>query len=214
MPRILHIQASPRGASSASTELAAAFLADVTALSPGTEVDLLDVWGEELPAFDGDAIGAKYAKLAGREMSHSQAAAWDEIARMVTRLDAADAVLVSTPMWNLHLPYRLKHWIDLVTQPGLSFSFDPATGYTPLLRPRPLVVLLASAGDFSEGKSYGRPDLASNYIATAFAFIGLTDATIIGLGPTAGPPDAILAGRTRAREQLAQLAPAFAGGVR
>lgn len=213
MPRILHLQASPRRAS-ASSELAAAFLADIAALAPGATVDTLDVWAEALPAFDGDAIDAKYARLGGRDMTPGQATAWDEIARMVARLDAADAVLVSTPMWNLHLPYRLKHWIDLVTQPGLSFSFDPSTGYTPLLRPRPLAVLLASSGDFADGTSYGRPDLASDYVATAFGFIGLTGATIVPLGPTAGRPGAILAGRDRARHQLAGLAPAFAAALR
>lgn len=36
---------------------------------------------------------------------------------------------------------RQKHYIDLLTQPGLSFCFDPQTGYTPLLKPRPVVAI-------------------------------------------------------------------------
>ncbi|TVS05393.1 MAG: hypothetical protein EA413_06875 [Cyanobium sp. PLM2.Bin73] len=36
-------------------------------------------------------------------------------------------------MWNFSIPYKLKHWIALVTQPGLSFGFDPATGYYGLI---------------------------------------------------------------------------------
>ena len=30
-------------------------------------------------------------------------------------------------MSNLGLPYILKHYIDIITQPGLAWSFDPAS---------------------------------------------------------------------------------------
>ena len=32
-------------------------------------------------------------------------------------------------MWNGGVPYRLKLSIDIITQPGLLFGFDPAEGY-------------------------------------------------------------------------------------
>ena len=35
-------------------------------------------------------------------------------------------------MWNFGIPYKLKQWIDVITQPGLAFRFDPAQGYLPL----------------------------------------------------------------------------------
>lgn len=211
MSRILHIEASPRGAASVSTSLAAAFLDDIKRADPAAVIDRLDVWSEALPAFDGDVIDAKYAKLAGRPLTDTQTAAWADIAAMVARLDAADAILLSTPMWNFNIPYRLKHWIDLVTQPGLSFFFDPASGYTPLLRDRPVVVILASAGDYSQGESFGRPDLASGYLKAALRFIGFANATIVPAGPTVGLPDRIAAGQETARERLSALLPAFAG---
>jgi hypothetical protein len=48
-------------------------------------------------------------------------------------------------MWNFGIPYKLKHWIDVITQPGLTFRFDPAQGYLPLLKDRPTVVIIAVA---------------------------------------------------------------------
>jgi FMN-dependent NADH-azoreductase len=161
------------------------------------------VWEEALPEFDGAALDAKYAKLAGRPHGGEEAAAWSEISRMVARLDDADAVLLSTPMWNFGIPYRLKHWIDLVTQPGLTFTFDPATGYSPLLRPRPVTVILASAGDYSSGPSWGRPDLASGYLEAALGFIGLGKPRIIRAGPTVGDPEAREQALARARSEIA-----------
>jgi putative NADPH-quinone reductase len=32
-------------------------------------------------------------------------------------------------MWNFGIPYKLKHYIDVLTQPGQTFNFDPTTGY-------------------------------------------------------------------------------------
>ena len=47
---------------------------------------------------------------------------------MVNRLRDADAVLIATPMWNFGIPYKLKHWIDLITQPGTDFLLRPGDG--------------------------------------------------------------------------------------
>jgi FMN-dependent NADH-azoreductase len=173
------------------------------------QVDHLDLWSERLPEFDGHALEAKYARIAGTELSPEQAAAWSAIVSLIDRLAASDAVLVSTPLWNFSIPYKLKHYLDLVTQPGLTFSFDPARGYSPLLKPRPSLVILASAGDYSEGDSFGRPDLATGYLKAALSFIGLTDTTVVAIGPTLGPPARVSAGRDRAGHQLREAAAPF-----
>lgn len=214
MTRILFIEASPRAALSLSSELAGVFLDHLAEQIPDLSIDRLNVWKEELPAFDGHVIDAKYARLAGRELDQNQQRAWEGIGRMVARLEAADAVVLSTPMWNLSIPYRLKQWIDLVTQPGLSFTFDPATGYTPLLAQRPLAIILASAGDFSSGSSYGRPDLASGYLKAALKFIGLDGAEIISVAPSVGPPERVASARTAAVERLAGMAETFLRSAR
>lgn len=202
MTRIFHVEASPRRTTSRSSEAAAAFQSKIADADPSTEIDHLGLWDVPLPDLDGDALAAKYARLSKTALTEDQQAAWDGIAKLVGRLDAADAVLISTPMWNLHVPYRLKHWIDLVTQPGLSFSFDPQSGYTPLLRPRPTIVILASAGDFSSGLSFGRTDFATDYLRAALGFIGLTGAEIVPAGVAA------------AQDRLGELAPSIAGAVR
>jgi FMN-dependent NADH-azoreductase len=49
---------------------------------------------------------------------------------------------------NFAIPYKLKQWFDLIVKPRLTFRFDPAQGYLPLLKNRPTVVILASGSDF------------------------------------------------------------------
>ncbi len=187
MTSLLHIEASPRGDASRSTQSARVFIEELRAREPSLIVDRLDLWHEDFPPFDGAALSAKYACLTGRTHEGPEVTAWAEIEALVARLDRAEHVLVSTPMWNFSIPYQLKHWIDLITQPGLSFSFDPSTGYTPLLRPRPALVILASAGNYATGESRGRPDLATPYLRAALGFIGLSDLAVVPVGPTVGP---------------------------
>ncbi|MBE1528938.1 FMN-dependent NADH-azoreductase [Sphingopyxis sp. OAS728] len=206
MKRLLHLKASPRADGSHSLAAAHKFLETLHSRSGAIDVAEVDVWKTDLPHLDGALLAAKYAMLSGGALKADEALAWSAIQTMVQELDAADVVLISTPMWNLSIPYRLKHYIDLVTQPGLSFRFHPETGYVPLLRPRPVVAILASAGDFSEGPSWGRPDLATPYLQEALKFIGLRDVEIVPICLTAGKPEAATAAAARAQEALEQLA--------
>ena len=95
---------------------------------PTWDIDVMDLWRETLPEFDGDALEAKYARQSGREFSDAQRDAFAVLERMAMRFALADRVLISTPMWNFGIPYKLKQWFDLIVQPGLTFRFDPGPG--------------------------------------------------------------------------------------
>ena len=94
----------------------------------------MDLWRDHLPEFDGAALDAKYARLTGRAFNDAAARRLRRAERMAIRLSLADRVLISTPMWNFSIPYKLKQWLDLIVQPGLTFRFDPAEGYRPCSR--------------------------------------------------------------------------------
>ncbi len=202
MSRLLHIEASPGGPRSRSGQLAARLTNALQSRFPKLELDRLNVWREELPTLDGDLIAAKYARLAGATLASHEAQAWASVEAMVRRLDDAERIVISSPLWNFSIPYRLKQYIDLVTQPGLTFSFDPKTGYRPLLGTRPVDIILASAGDYRFGPSWGRPDLATPYLREALAFIGLRDVRVIPVGPTVGEPADVSAAIARAEAEL------------
>jgi FMN-dependent NADH-azoreductase len=44
-------------------------------------------------------------------------------------------------MWNAGVPYILKQFIDVVSQPGLVFGFDPVAGYAGLLKNKRAAVI-------------------------------------------------------------------------
>jgi FMN-dependent NADH-azoreductase len=209
MTRLLYVEASPRKADAASIVAADLFFDAFAHARPDVEIDRLDLWNTDLPDFDGALITAKYARLAGKAMDSDLAAAWEVLGALVDRFTSADAIVIATPLWNFGIPYKLKHWIDLITQPGLTFTFDPATGYAPVVASRPTLVIVASAGDYGTGHSYGRPDLATPYLETALAFLGIEDVAVEHVGPTAGPTETVNAARARAARRLQGRAATF-----
>jgi len=208
VPKLFHLRCSPRDGSESAAG-AGAFLTPFRQARPGWDIDTMDIWREPLPEFTGDALEAKYARLGGRGFSDAQRDAFAGVERMATRFAAADRVLISTPMWNFGIPYKLKQWFDLIVQPGLTFRFDPAQGYLPLLKDRPTIVILASGSDFVTGMNRGRIDMASPYLREILRFIGVTDVRFALIGPTAGPAEPARAAREAAHRRLADWASSF-----
>ena len=133
MTRLLHISASPRDEASESLVLAEAFLDEVRSTRPDVTISTWDLWDGTLPPFGPLAAAGKMEIFAGREPSGEMVAAWDAVKAAFERFADADVYLFSVPMWNHTVPYILKQLIDVVSQPGMVFGFDPVTGYTGLL---------------------------------------------------------------------------------
>ena len=122
---LLHIVGSPRkDGISASIDVAERFIEAWMGQDASRTVYTLDVWKTELPSFDGAALEAKYASLAGIEMSGEAAKVWGRIGEMGELFHAADVIVMGVPMWNFGIPYRLKHLIDAVTQKNVLYKFD------------------------------------------------------------------------------------------
>lgn len=175
MTKILHVIASPRGDASQSTTLADAYLAERKAMSPEVEIDVLDLWRTDLPEFDGDKAAAKMTFFGVGEMDTSRQTAWDQIVAITERFTAADEYVLSVPMWNCGIPYKLKQYIDIITQPGLLFGFDPEAGYSGLLENK-VARVFYSAGVYAPGApaKYGE-DFHSTYLTWWLNFIGVSE---------------------------------------
>jgi len=68
----------------------------------------------------------------------------NEVVAIANRFIAADRYLIATPMWNSGIPYRLKHYVDLIHQPGLLWGLDPDQGYYGLLKNKHATMALTS----------------------------------------------------------------------
>lgn len=207
MSRLLHISASPRGAASESLAIAGTFL-DAYRDVHGDVVDHFDLWDGTLPAFGPAGAGAKMAVFAGEDPSGDQAAAWRAARAVFDRFDSYDRYLFSVPMWNSGVPYILKQFIDVISQPGWVFRFDPERGYTGLLHGKKAAVVCTSAvyGD-DRPPAFGR-DHQAPFLDGWLRWTGITDIAGVEFRPNLAVADAD-AGRRAAHAEARELGKRF-----
>jgi FMN-dependent NADH-azoreductase len=204
MNRLLHISSSPRGAASESLRIASVFIEAFGDAHPDAEVDTWDLWDGSLPEFGAAAAAAKMMVFGGQSPQGEQAAAWRTALDTFARFDAADRLLISAPMWNSGIPYILKQFIDVISQPGLVFEVDPQAGYTPLLAGRgkkAAVVYTSAVWGPQLGPEFGR-DFHSTYFTDWLHWTGIGEVSEIRFHPTlTGDADAErMAAHSAARE--------------
>ncbi len=187
MAKLLYIESSPRKERSKSILVAKAFIEKYRAEHSGDKVVLLDLWERKLPEFDGYTIDAKYQVLHGQGFDANQQAAWQTVVDICDEFKSADKYLFSLPMWNFGIPYKLKHYIDVLAQPGQTFSFDPATGYSGLVTGKPVAVVYARGGAYGSDAAKAM-DLQKSYMDLLLGFIGFTDIRSIIVEPTLAAP--------------------------
>jgi FMN-dependent NADH-azoreductase len=203
MSKLLHISASPRGTASESLRIAGVFVDAYRDAQPGVEVEHWNLWDGSLPDFEAGAR-AKMTVIGGGQPQGEERTAWDAVLRTFARFDAADRLLFSVPMWNGSIPYVLKQFIDIVSEPGLVFGLDAVTGYTHLLAgrgKRVAVVYTSGVWGPALGPEFGT-DFQSTYFNDWLRWTGLTDISEIRFHPTltGDYPDERCAADARARD--------------
>ncbi|MCA9127845.1 MAG: NAD(P)H-dependent oxidoreductase [Planctomycetales bacterium] len=202
MSKLLYIESSPRKNRSKSIEVANAFLAAYSAAHPSDQVETLDLWKQALPEFDNYTIDAKYQVMHGQSFDELQQAAWDAVVAVCDHFKSADKYLISLPMWNFGIPYKLKHYLDIIAQPGQTFSFSPDTGYKGLVTGKPIAVIYARGGAYGSGGANAM-DFQKSYLEKLLEFIGFTEINSILIEPTMAAPDAV-AKTTKEATKLAE----------
>lgn len=196
---MLYIEASPRGEDSYSSRAAATFLEACRQRDPSLEIDHLHLFRDRVGPFGAEGAGQKMAQI-GRLISEGRgidaSGEWAGVLVEIERLRAADKVLISSPMWNFSVPYPLKHWIDLVCQPGLTFRVNKRGEYEGLVTGRPMQLILARGSvypdHFPRLEDGTKADFQQVYLEHIARFLGFEDIRCIKLEPCAAPDRAVV----------------------
>jgi len=208
MARLLHIIASPRGERSRSLRLAQAFLESYRRAHPDDTVETLDVFHDDIPEFDEKAAAGKYRITHGAQSTTEEDRRWLQVVEACEHFKSFGKYVLTCPMWNFSIPYRLKLYLDTIVQPSLTFAYDPQTGYSGLVGDKPVMVLSARGGDYSPGSGAEAIDFHAPYLKWILGFMGLTNVDFVladGLDASA-PEEAerILAAAIEKARQAAQ----------
>ena len=125
MSKTLYVKSSPRESRSHSIIVANAFLKAHAEARPDAEITTLNLFETELPHMDWETIQGKYNIMHGREFTPEEKRSWQKIVDVIEDFKSYDRYVFAVPMWNFSVPYKLKHFIDVVTQPGYTFTVGP-----------------------------------------------------------------------------------------
>jgi FMN-dependent NADH-azoreductase len=176
---ILHIDASPRQGSH-SRELSAAIVEKLLEVSPGASITRRDLGTEPLPHAEADyAVTLSSPATLAAPLK----GALDFSEALIQEIEAADVIVIGTPMHNFTIPSVLKAWIDQILRVGRTMKSTPA-GKVGMLRDRPVFIGVASGGIFT-GDRANQPDFLTPYLSLALSSIGLKTQQFISLQATA-----------------------------
>jgi len=210
MAEVLYIKASPRAGRSYSAAAAEAFLESYRQIHPDDEIKTVDVFDGELPAFDLEAVTAKYKIMHGKEHSRGDKQVWSEVVSVIEEFKSADKYVISVPMWNFSIPYRLKQYIDILVQPGYTFSVTEEGNYEGLVKDKPVFLAYARGGEYPAGTAGEGFDLQKRYLELILCFIGFSDIRSVVVEPTiASGADVAKQRRSQAVEKARQMAEEF-----
>ncbi|HCO43388.1 MAG TPA: hypothetical protein DCZ11_02325 [Gammaproteobacteria bacterium] len=186
MSRMLLVSFTPKGDQSRTRRLLNAWLDKRRAHNPDLSVEEVDLFASTLPAVDGPVAQAKGSVAAGAELTDPQRAAWDSVTTWARQFVAADEVVIAAPMWNFSLPYAVKHYVDVVVQPGELFRYT-RQGPQGLCAGKPLTLVTTRGGRYAD---VPQANFQTSYLRWLCEFIDCRYAEVVAEGLDAAGPEA------------------------
>lgn len=191
MTKLLYIEASPKGKLSNSSRVASAFLDSFKAANPTATIEHLNLFSAPLPAFGREGATQKFANvmsLISTGQPIPPEGEWAGVIAEVQRIASADKVLISSPIWNFGMPYTLKHYIDLICQPGATFSMNEKGEYIGLLGGKAMQLIIASGSDYPDRFPLEGDGTKTNFMTAhlkhVFGMMGFDNIQTLHAGPT------------------------------
>jgi FMN-dependent NADH-azoreductase len=169
---ILQINASIQLENSHSSRIARLVVERLRAFHPDAKVTVRDLGRDPLPPLDVAAVAALFAPADKR--TREQAALIARNDALIAELQAADALALGVPMYNLGIPVQLKSWIDAISRAGVTFRYT-ATGPEGLVKGKKVYVALARGGRWRDTAL----DTQAPYLKAILGFLGMTDVRFI-----------------------------------
>ena len=180
---ILQINSSARSTGSESTRLADAIVAKLQAANPGATVARRDMAATPHPVLDEAALQALFTPADQRTAEQAARVALDDA--LIAQVQAADAIVIGSPMYNFGITVQLKAWFDAIARAGVTFKYG-ATGPIGLVTGKKVYVAIARGGLHRDGPS----DTQLPHLKMFLSFLGMTDVQFVyaeglGMGPEA-----------------------------
>ncbi|GAA6156536.1 NAD(P)H-dependent oxidoreductase [Pyruvatibacter sp. HU-CL02332] len=173
---VLHIDASARKSGSVSRDLSDRIVSGLMSGNKDAKLIRRDL-ADGVPFIDETFTAAINTPEDQRTAAQKDALGVSD--QLVAELQAADAIVIGSPIYNFSVPAVFKAWIDQVARAGVTFSYTE-NGPVGLLENKKAYVALASGGT-QVGSDI---DFASGWIKHVMGFIGIHDVELVAADRT------------------------------
>lgn len=190
----LRVDASARKKDSISRQLGDTLIDELQKHST-LNLQTLDL-SEPPPVVDASWVAANNTPADKRDDPQKHTLAQSDI--LVEQLEAANLLVITTPIYNFGVPAALKAWVDQVARAGRTFRYG-SDGPVGLLQDTRAIVVVTSGGT----RIGSEIDFTTPYLKHVLGFIGIHDVSFVAADALGQAADVAI---TRAQSELSHLA--------
>ncbi len=202
MPNLLRIDASARQNESHSRALADELQSQWLMAHPDGKVLRRDLAKNPIGPIENDTIVGYYTPEEAMTNPLRDATALSD--ELISELNNADALLISTPMYNFTVPAVLKAWIDQVVRIHKTFGFSDDGNLQGLVKGKPAYITIAIGAQFS-GTPLASMDFLRPYLKSLLSFIGFEQVEFFSTESTTMDEKQMVLNRENALAEIAEL---------
>lgn len=173
---LLHIIANPRPrGQSRSLRVAEALLAGYRAAHPDAKIIETNLFTVDLPMADAVGVNSRIHQFMGKTLEGEEKQRFEHFMQFIQPLLTCDRLLITTPMWNFNMPWKLKQWLDTVIQARVTFAYT-ADGPKGLLTCKKAAIVGSRGGKYpADGDPRQTMDFLTTSLKASLAWMGIRD---------------------------------------
>ncbi len=197
-------RSSALGPASVSNQITGELIDALRQNEPGVEVVTRDVGAHPLPHLAPERMAA----LSGNTQTPETAETARYLDAVLAEVEAAEVIVIGSPMYNFGITSTLKVWFDHLLRAGKTFRYT-ANGPEGLLTGKRAIVVEARGGVYTSGPA-APSDHQEPHLRSLLGFVGITDQIFVRAEGLAISPESRAASVEAALDEVRQIAPRFA----
>lgn len=203
MTTMLRVDASARCDDSHSRNLGDYFEQQWLASNPGSSVTKRDLVTQPVEQIRQATINGFYTPAADLNDELTAATALSD--QLIGEVQAADVLLITTPMYNFTVPASLKAWIDQVVRIGHTFSYD-GDAFSGLVNAHQAYVICAyGAPGYQPDGAFAQANFLAPYLRFLLTFLGVEEVDFVSVEATTAEPGIVATGIAQAKSAIDRL---------
>lgn len=199
--KVLIVKSSPAADASVSNEVANQLAAQMREASEDYHFTIRDLAQHPAPVYDSEILGSFYGDQ--ENLTQRQIEIAKPSLEYIAEIQAADIIVLASPMHNFGITSLLKNYIDQICRFGLTFQYTEQ-GLKGLITDKKAIIIASAGNDFSSPAAQAT-DFQIPYLKQVLGFIGIDDVEVVTAYGVALGEDGARNAQQQAKRQIQRL---------